>query len=173
MQLCTRPNLVGEDALRFQELALDKHLNINCIGFNGRTPLLLLCSFNQNKDLCRYLKILLKRSTMDINWKDKNNCNALLNLSLHHRGNPLLKMFRLLIGRGIDLNCCNDKKWNVLRILCVTYNGNDLIEIIRLLVQHNAKDDKGWAAHFLLMRGFTPESEVIHILKRAFIDEQK
>ena len=142
MQLCTRPNLGAEDALRFQQLALDRDLNINCVGFNGQTPLLALCSFNQNKDLCRYLEILLTRRTLDINWKDKDDCNALFNLCLHRRDNPLLELFRLLIGHEINVNSCNHKKWNVLRILCVTYMGNDLIEIIRLLIEHNAKDDK-------------------------------
>ena len=171
MQLCTRPNLGGEDALRFQQLALDRDLNINCVGFNGQTPLLLLCSFNQNKDLCRYLEILLTRRTLDINWKDKDDCNALFNLCLHRRDNPLLELFRLLIGHEINVNSCNHKKWNVLRILCVTYMGNDLIEIIRLLIEHNAKDDKGWAAHFLLMRGFTKDSEVIQILEKAYCND--
>jgi len=144
---------------------------LNCIDAKGRSPLLLLCSFNQSEELHRYIEILLRRNTVDINWKDKTNCNALVNLSLYYKGKTLIDIFRLLISRGIDVNSCSNNQWNTLCILTATYYGKDLIDLIRLLVEHNAKDRKGWAANFLINRGFTGQSEIVKILQHAFVDE--
>ncbi len=151
-------------------MALDEGLDLNYIDSKGRSPLLLLCSFNQSEHLQRYIEILLKRNTVDVNWKDNDNCSALINLSLYYKGNGLIDIFRLLISRGIDVNSCNNNQWSALCILAATYIGSNLIEIIRLLVEHNAKDNKGWAAHFLCNRGFTHESEIVKMLQQAFVD---
>lgn len=60
LKLCSKQIQRNDvDILRFNQLVGDKSVDINCLDAVNRTPLLLLCEFNQGESLCECVSNLL------------------------------------------------------------------------------------------------------------------
>ena len=122
---------------RFRQLVLDSQVDINSVQDSfGRTPLLLLCSTNNSDRLWLYVRILLKRSDLLINAKDKKGTNALLTVCFHYSGKNLFEVVKLLLKRGIDIKARNEFGCNALISLLRNPNleFSHLLEIVQLLL---------------------------------------
>ena len=107
LKLCCLKGL-GDDELNwFKELATDKEaVDVNCTDDFGKTPLMLLCSYNLNDSLYNCVKILIQnRHDIKVNHMDYNDYmekNALMQLCAESESDEIVEMARLLIAKGID-----------------------------------------------------------------------
>ena len=151
MELCRLPHLNRPGVDRLKTLASDEQVNLNCCDKYGRSPLLLLCFYNQSDSLYKYVQYLLQSKRVDVNLTSSIGWNPLPTVCNIYGGRKLLEIVKLFIRYNIDLKSTSNRTgWNVLFALILNPQlGPDprLFEIIKVLVDAgldvNYKDKDG------------------------------
>ena len=153
MTLCGLKCLNPVELKRFQDLVLDKEVNINYIdpndSENNYSPLLRLCRFNEKEQLLDCVTQLLKAKNKKINdnAKDANGDNALIILCANNNNTNFYEVVKLILeNTKIEINHRNLQGDTALFTLCTksNYEGDKLMDIITLLTDKGAtiEEDK-------------------------------
>ena len=132
IRCCKRFSLTTDEFKRFEELVLDKEVDPNCVDEDGRTPVLLLCRHNKTDKLHIYLKTLLKRYSVDLNYQDSDGWNALISACFFYHNPNLVHVVRLLLQRGMDRKAVTSKGSNALLAICCIYS-SDIINVVEVI----------------------------------------
>lgn len=136
MQLCCFFSLDKIQSKRFEELAIDKEVDLNCVDNHHRTPLILLCRFSKSERLPELISILLNRHSIDLNIQDNDQWNALISVCFYYHNQHLVEVVRLLLARGINGKAVTKRGSNALYALCCIHCGDvsNVTEVIRTLL---------------------------------------
>jgi hypothetical protein len=156
--------LSDSDFDRFKELVEDPQIDLNKKSeeLDGRTPLMLLCSRQTNKEtegsrLLDGVEFLLKNKEINVHKVDNYGDNALTLLCKHYQGDDLIDVMRLLTQREINVTLkTKEDESTALLNLCQYYEGKNLKEAVRLLIDSDvtvleAKNSNGANALTLLL----------------------
>ena len=118
--MCNRKHLDDSHFAHFRQLVEDEEppLDINCTDDQSRTPLILLCEYNNSEDLYKCVQLILRRSDININHRDWFGLNALMGLCCYSKSEEIVQVAQLLIEKGIDINHTNSDGRHALMLLC-------------------------------------------------------
>jgi hypothetical protein len=87
-------------------------------------------------------------------------------LCKNYQNENLIDIIRLLIEKGIDVNCENRDGDNALHFLCANYKNENLIDIIRLLIEKGI--DVNYKDIVVLRQNYRKEncSQIVDLLKQ-------
>ena len=165
MVICQKEKLIDQEYGRFQELVLDKKIDINFpVVLTKFTPLLALCRYSKSSYLMRFIKMFLARG--DVNLAATTHCghNALALLCRYYPHGDLMRLIRLLIHHGINCNVLDRNHRPTYLLVCEWYLCEDLLDVARLLlktVDSVNPEAAGKSLTLLRNRGLQHESEIL------------
>lgn len=99
LKLCALPELNDAHEKRFRQLVSDPELNLNSV-----EALLQLCQNNKSAKLDQLIAVLESCGRVNFQIKDRDGSSAILIVSACYRGEGLLKIVKMLIRLGSDVN---------------------------------------------------------------------
>lgn len=169
--MCCKTSLNDVEVSRFQQLMVDKNININCRKGISGIPILLLCRHNRSESLYPCLKSILERDDVDLDVTFESNNTIMLLCRYYPLSNRLLDCIRLLKKRGIDINLKDRYGKTALVILAefVFGKAKSLKDIVVLLI--NEKSDLKCAleaVEILRSRCIRQEAEVLSTIIESY-----
>jgi len=160
---------------RFEELILDKEVDLNSLDNHHRSPLILLCRHLKSERLAEFLSTLFNRCSIDPNIQDNDQWNALISACYYYHNQHLVEVVRLLLARDINVKSVTSRGSNALYALCCIHCGDvpNVTEVIRVLldggVEINGEKSAllAWCVNNIRTPNFIP---VITLLTERGID---
>ena len=138
LKLCASGDLSESDTDRLCVLAADVQVRINCCDVEGRTPLILLCKFNNfGNSFLHCFEALNLRTDLDVTIQDNQGKTALHWLLYWNRKNATVDIVKRLLQRGIGINTLDRFGYNLLHCLFLKSHlpvTEEMLNVIRLLI---------------------------------------
>ena len=138
LKSCASGDLSQSDTDRLRVLAADVQVRINCCDVEGRTPLILLCKFNNfGNSFLRCFEALNLRTDLDVTIQDNQGKTALHWLCYWNRNNANVNIVKRLLQRGIGINALDRFGYNFLHCLFLKSHlpvTEEMLNVIRLLI---------------------------------------
>ena len=179
LELCNREHLDDSHFAHFRQLVEDEEppLDINCTDDQSRTPLILLCEYNNSEDLYKCVQLILRRSDININHRDWSGLNALMGLCCYSKSEEIVQVAQLLIDSGLNVNDTgrSDKR-NALMWLCLNSKSEKMVQVAQLLIEKgidiNHTNSDGRHALMLLCKWHMRFNELPSDLMRRFMSRE-
>jgi len=132
LKLCSLPELDEVNEKRFRRLVSDPKLNLN-----SAEALLVLCKNHKSDKLYQLISLLESSGRVHFQIKDRRGSSAVLTVCACYRGQRLLKIVKMLIRLGADVNASSKAHgMNCLFALCTNVKGKivPLLDLVTTLI---------------------------------------